>query len=81
MYVVFSLLPLIFHDAAWATIAYLRHLIVTDNSNWLELDQEVLKSRTGRLTWLLTAAKVAFIIPSGRYLLFNQGLEKTATKH
>ena len=65
----FSALPLVFHDCAWATIAYLRYLNVTDNDGWLEIDQEKLRSRTSIVTWSVTALKMAIFIPLGHYFL------------
>lgn len=69
MYLLFSILPLIFHDFAWSTIAYLRYLNVTDNEGWLEIDQEKLRSRTSCLTWAATAVNLAILIPVGHYVV------------
>ena len=60
---------MVFHDLAWATIAYLRYLNVTDNDGWLEIDQEKLRSRTSLVTWATTALSLAFILPLGHHLL------------
>ena len=79
VYLLFSLLPLIFHDHAWSTIAYLRYLNVTDNEGWLEIDQEKLRSRTSSITWATTALKLALIIPLGHFLLNNDS--KTNIEH
>ena len=69
IYLLFSLLPLVFHDFSWSTIAYLRYLNVTDSDGWLEIDQEKLRSRTSILTWTITALTLALFIPFGHHLL------------
>ena len=79
VYLLFSLLPLIFHDHAWSTIAYLRYLNVTDNEGWLEIDQEKLRSRTSSITWATTSLMLALIIPLGHFLLNNDS--KTNIEH
>ena len=72
IYILFSLLPLSFHDLAWSTIAYLRYLNVTDSEGWLEIDQEKLRSRTSLLTWALTALTLAIFVPFGHHLISNE---------
>ena len=69
MYLLFTILPLIFHDFAWSTIAYLRYLNVTDNESWLEIDQEKLRSRTSFVTWAATAVTLAILLPVGHHLI------------
>ena len=71
VYLLFSLLPLSFHDLAWSTIAYLRFLNVTDSEGWLEIDQEKLRSRTSLFTWAMTALTLAIFIPFGHHLICN----------
>jgi hypothetical protein len=39
MYILFCALPIVFHDTAWAAVAYLRWFNITDNDGWLQLDQ------------------------------------------
>ena len=80
MYLLFSLLPLSFHDLAWSTIAYLRYLNVTDSEGWLEIDQEKLRSRTSLLTWALTALTLAIFVPFGHHLISNEVEVNTENK-
>ena len=66
MNLIFSVLPLAFHDCAWATIAYLRYVNVTSNDVWLELDQKDLKSKTAKWTWAATAVHLVSLVAMGR---------------
>ena len=72
LYLLFSILPLSFHDFSWSTIAYLRYLNVTDKDGWLEIDPEKLRFKTSCLTWATTAVTLAISIPLGYQLLENE---------
>ena len=72
LYLLFSILPLSFHDFSWSTIAYLRYLNVTDKDGWLEIDPEKLRFKTSCLTWATTAVTLVISIPLGYQLLENE---------
>lgn len=63
MYLLFCALPVVFHDTAWATVAYLRWFNITDNDGWLQLDQGVLRLKWTSLTWFSTAIHLSILVP------------------
>lgn len=63
MYLLFCALPIVFHDTAWAAVAYLRWFNITDNDGWLQLDQGVLRLKWTGLTWFSTAIHFSILVP------------------
>jgi hypothetical protein len=63
MYILFCALPIVFHDTAWAAVAYLRWFNITDNDGWLQLDQGVLRLKWTGLSWLATAVHFSILVP------------------
>ena len=69
MYLLFCALPIVFHDTAWAAVAYLRWFNITDNDGWLQLDQSVLRLKWTGLSWLTTAAHLSVLVPVCHWIL------------
>ena len=69
MYLLFCALPVVFHDTAWATVAYLRWFNITDNDGWLQIDQGVLRLKWTGLSWLTTAVHLSILVPVCHWML------------
>jgi len=67
-----ALLPIMFHNWAWASVAQLRCLNITNNDQWLELDQENVRKRTSWMTWVaFTGNILASLTPLAFYFQFE----------
>jgi len=71
-YGLLAILPFIFHNWAWASVAQLRCLNITNNDQWLELDQENMRKRTTWITWFAFLGNVlASLAPLAFYFQFE----------